>query len=321
MRKFFNKSELSLVNSESTNNKQVNGNKVDSPLSWIIALLGQVAHFTSVVIRNVLATSGWVRSAHTAPYAKSAHNSQLTKFAFTLAETLVVMGIIGVVAALTIPNLNQSTGDREKVTKLKKVYANLTDAFGRATAVYGPIDEWFINLPEGISENQRLADRMTEFMKISKSCGGDGSGCFPEDDYKTLDDDTCESPINWSDEPMYLLADGTAIDFYIYNENCRNSIGQLQNLCGFLYVDIDGVKGPNTLGKDYFLFNVAKSGVYPFGAQILEDNSANYGKSCFEGGVGCAGWIIEMGNMDYLKANKGVCPNGTTLSVDNPTCK
>ena len=78
MRKFFNKSELSLVNSESTNNKQVNGNKVDSPLSWIIASLGQVAHFTSVVIRNVLATSGWVRFAHTAPYAKSAHNSLLT---------------------------------------------------------------------------------------------------------------------------------------------------------------------------------------------------------------------------------------------------
>ena len=69
--------ELSLVN-----NKQANGNKADSPLtihkrqlSWIIASLGQVAHFTSVVIRNVLATSGWVRSAHTAPYAKSAYNS------------------------------------------------------------------------------------------------------------------------------------------------------------------------------------------------------------------------------------------------------
>ena len=52
--------ELSLVNSESTNNKQANDNK-DSSLSWIIASLGQVAHFTSVVIRNVLATSGWVR--------------------------------------------------------------------------------------------------------------------------------------------------------------------------------------------------------------------------------------------------------------------
>ena len=64
-------------------------------------------------------------------------------FAFTLAETLIVMGIIGVVAALTIPNLNSSTADKEKVAKLNKVYSNLQDAFGRAEAVYGPYNEWF----------------------------------------------------------------------------------------------------------------------------------------------------------------------------------
>ena len=250
------------------------------------------------------------------------HNSLAKALAFTLAETLVVMGIIGVVAALTIPNLNQSTGDREKVAKLKKVYANLTDAFGRATAVYGPIDEWFINIPGG-TEDVRLADRMTEFMKISKSCGYDGSGCFYDDDYKDLAGGTEVSPITWTDEPMYLLADGTAVDFYIYSIDCDDSEGQLQKeICGVIYVDIDGVKGSNTLGKDYFSFYVAKSGIYPDGAQILNDDSVNYGKDCFNRGAGCAGWIIEMGNMDYLKADSdGKCPNGTTLSVDNPTCK
>ncbi len=61
-------------------------------------------------------------------------------FAFTLAETLIVMGIIGVVAALTIPNLNSSTANKEKVAKVKKVYQNLTDAYGRMNAVYGRID-------------------------------------------------------------------------------------------------------------------------------------------------------------------------------------
>ena len=64
-------------------------------------------------------------------------------FAFTLAETLIVMGIIGVVAALTIPNLNSSTADKEKVAKVMKVYSNLNNAFGRAEAVYGSVDEWF----------------------------------------------------------------------------------------------------------------------------------------------------------------------------------
>ena len=42
--------------------------------------------------------------------------------AFTLAEVLIVIGIIGVVAALTLPNLNHATGDKEKVTKVKKIY-------------------------------------------------------------------------------------------------------------------------------------------------------------------------------------------------------
>ena len=57
--------------------------------------------------------------------------------AFTLAETLIVMGIIGIVSALTLPNLNSSTGEKEKVAKVKKIYSNLNDALGRAVAVYG----------------------------------------------------------------------------------------------------------------------------------------------------------------------------------------
>ena len=320
--------ELSLVNSELTTNKQANDNKVDSPLSWIIALLGQVAHFTSVVIRNVLATSGWVRSAHTAPYAKSAHNSLVKAIAFTLAETLVVMGIIGVVAALTIPNLNQSTGDREKVAKLKKVYANLEDAFGRATAVYGPIEEWFINLPEDLTANQRLADRMTEFMKISKNCGTEGSGCFADGEYPELDGDSGEEPNDWDDEPKILLADGTALDFYISNKNCSTNNGATSDSpaaksCGVIYVDIDGPKGPNTMNKDYFKFHVTSTGIYPYGGKNTNTGKDNdmLKRLCFVDGYICTGWVIETGNMDYLKANEGVCPNGTELSWENTSCK
>ncbi|MBQ3312067.1 type II secretion system protein, partial [bacterium] len=54
------------------------------------------------------------------------HNSSLStvhSLAFTLAETLIVMGIIGVVAALTIPNVNKNTNHARQVTKFKKTYA------------------------------------------------------------------------------------------------------------------------------------------------------------------------------------------------------
>ncbi len=65
--------------------------------------------------------------------------------AFTLAEILIVMGIIGVVSALTIPNLNSSTADKEKVAKVKKIYQNLEEAQERAVATYGPMKTWFVS--------------------------------------------------------------------------------------------------------------------------------------------------------------------------------
>ena len=92
-------------------------------------------------------------------------------FAFTLAETLIVMGIIGVVAALTIPNLNSSTADKEKVAKVMKVYSNLKDAFGRAEAVYGSVDEWFSGDANATAQATRAGERLSEFLKVSKNCG------------------------------------------------------------------------------------------------------------------------------------------------------
>ena len=99
--------------------------------------------------------------------------------AFTLAETLIVMGIIGVVSALTLPNLNSSTGEKEKVAKVKKMYQNLNDAYGRATAVYGPLAEWTINDADDKAKAKRIGERLTDFLKISKNCQQTNNGaCF-----------------------------------------------------------------------------------------------------------------------------------------------
>ena len=310
--------ELSLVNSESTNNKQANNNKVDLQLSWIIASLGQVAHFTSVVIRNVLATSGWVHSAHTAPYAKSAHNSLVKAIAFTLAETLVVMGIIGVVAALTIPNLNQSTGDREKVAKVKKIYSNLEDAFGRATAVYGEYNNWFVNDNDDIEIiTNRFTDRMTEFMKMSKDCGSEPKGCLSEEYKDLLDNTTYKMVEMWSDtaQRYFLSADGTGVLFQCFN-------GVVNWVECSVLVDLDGPKGSNTFGKDFLLMiDINELGQsYLLGSE--EINSDDYIRSCYESGFKCAYWIVQTGNMDYLKVDaNGKCPNGNKLSFENPSCK
>ena len=263
--------ELSLVNSELTTNKQANDNKVDSPLTT--------------------------------------HNSLVKAIAFTLAETLVVMGIIGVVAALTIPNLNQSTGDREKVAKVKKIYSNLEDAFGRATAVYGPLENWFVNDGnDNTVMTNRFADRITEFMKISKSCEYEGSGCLASA-YKMLGATPIVSPrFDPAILKKFLLADGTGIGFYYIQGS------------SMIFVDIDSVKGSNIYGKDYFLFDIDENnGIVPSGSNCSNSDLISY---CFQAGFACTGWVINNENMDYLKVDgNGRCPNGTTLSWENTTCK
>ncbi len=199
-------------------------------------------------------------------------------WAFTLAETLIVIGIIGVVSALTLPNLNSSTGEKEKVAKVKKMYQNLNDAVGRAVAIYGPVEEWFVNDTTDTAQLARFTDRITEFMKISKKV----------------------------DDVRFILADGTQIWVFSHvngDGTCNGAWSYPgKTLCYSIEVDIDGPnKGKNIAGYDLFNFLVIESGVLP------DDTSThvNIGnKAAFkndDGGYYATAWVIMNENMDYLK--------------------
>ena len=223
----------------------------------------------------------------------------MKKTAFTLAETLIVMGVIGVVAALTLPNLNSSTSNKEKVAKLQKIYSNLQDAFGRAEAVYGPYDEWFVN--DGNDNNKRTKrtfERITEFMKYSKVC--------------TINDNcTLFNSGNTSSEGArarhaVILADGTTIGF---NRD-------------IIYIDIDGFnKGQNIAGKDYFYLRIiGNPKTINIGSSHLIKDSEPF--DCFNNAGEYTTWVLTNGNMDYLKTINNKCPDGQKLQFGVKTsCK
>ena len=50
-----------------------------------------------------------------------------------------------------------------------KVYSNLNDAFGRAEAVYGSVDEWFSGDANATAQATRAGERLSEFLKVSKN--------------------------------------------------------------------------------------------------------------------------------------------------------
>ncbi len=253
--------------------------------------------------------------------------------AFTLAEILIVMGIIGVVSALTIPNLNSSTADKERVAKVKKIYQNLEEAQGRAVATYGPMKTWFVSDTSKKVATNKYADRIMEFMKVSKDCKQSVSGCFQNKNYKDSDNtDHGGGPNVWPDDRKFNLADGASISLSIEPVGanaCKRAddgtkFGE-SNRCGSLSVDIDGgLKGKNAYGIDFFQFVITTDGIHPAGIENSNGGSStNLVNWCFKKGNACTGWVIANDNMDYLKTDaSGKCPNGKVLNwTTNTSCK
>ena len=259
------------------------------------------------IVNTPLYTSGGVEPSSRASF-RICKNCIKRFLAFTLAETLIVMGIIGIVSALTLPNLNSSTGEKEKVAKVRKLYQNFNDAIGRAQAVYGPVEEWENLDSEASAKRIRFGERLTEFMKVSKNCGtAANQGCFAKTTKKlsggnyTMNDS--------SQLYKFILADGTSV--------LINS--------GNVLVDIDGPnKGKNQWGIDLFSFNLNedKTAYMPTAYKNSFDEVLTNLKPSSGTGTSGSAWVINYDNMDYLKLDSnGKCPNGTTPTEQNPRCK
>lgn len=67
----------------------------------------------------------------------------MQKYGFTLAEVLITLGIIGVVAALTLPGLVQNHAKITVEAKLKKFYTNINQAIMLSEAEYGDRKYWY----------------------------------------------------------------------------------------------------------------------------------------------------------------------------------
>ena len=70
------------------------------------------------------------------------HSSLKSKVAFTLAEVLITLGIIGVVAAMTIPVLSQKYNHSVAETRLKKFYSIMNQAILQSVADNGDVETW-----------------------------------------------------------------------------------------------------------------------------------------------------------------------------------
>lgn len=228
------------------------------------------------------------------------------KFGFTLAEVLITLGIIGVVAAMTMPTLVQKYKEKQTSTQLKKFYSVMNTAFMTAVSEYGTVDTWGLTGSwNDTDENQNIVlDKILPELKVLSRCQS-SNDCSDKSYSSAYLDGTPKASLI----PRVVLVDGTVINS-VYISHCycvinRGPGAHLSNICGQIDVDLNGNKPPNVLGKDIFSFYISKNGFFPKGTAL--DEAEKFNGRCLPGdvqlGQGCTAWVIYNENMDYLHCN------------------
>ena len=167
--------------------------------------------------------------------------------AFTLAEVLITLGIIGVVSAMTVPTLMQNYQRQSYVTQLHKVYNEMSQALLRYQT-----DKNAVNLREaGLTSANAVNSFITTYLKVVKDCGNDFSACFGSD-YKKINGTSLSFGEASSAAGVFVLAGGQSIAIFSRNSDSQ----QYSNSIATILVDVNGKKGPNIQGRDFYQMDI-----------------------------------------------------------------
>ena len=206
--------------------------------------------------------------AHTAPYRKSG---------FTLAEVLITLGIIGVVAAMTLPSLVNNYKEKELATQVKKTFSNIQNAALLAQKDLGAVgDNTF--LFDVTNTHAETAKNFAKYFNGAKVCENKSQkGCsqyYYKVKYATAYKGSGDS--NKTTNPngaKIILNDGAVLTIQQKTSCNRTNTGCKQDStgscikdengdtisvterhinCATIFMDVNGLKRPNQFGADVY---------------------------------------------------------------------
>lgn len=172
--------------------------------------------------------------------SRAENNNSKRKTAFTLAEVLITLGIIGVVAALTIPTLMTKYKKNVTAVRVKKAFSELQQAIRLSEAENGEMKEWYIPSYQSIEwEREFFGTYIKPYYTNLRECS-------------IGNDESCGMPVS-SGGINYVTSNGTGLSMVASN----NSMSIL--------VDINGPQKPNIMGQDVFYFQTTTGKLMPSG--------------------------------------------------------
>ena len=179
---------------------------------------------------------------------------------FTLAEVLITLGIIGVVAAMTLPSVILNYQKNVTVTQLKKAYTTLSQALVMAQKDYGDMAGWgYVSGLDYSETNDALNNFANKYLipniKKVETCPSGTSGrtkCSYEIYNRDGSVRTSASQAR-SNDYRFIMNDGVVVKLAYNNDGGTNDTGEVHYGSGlFIHIDINGKKGPNMVGRDFF---------------------------------------------------------------------
>lgn len=178
------------------------------------------------------------------------HNKIPKLIAFTLAEVIIVLGIIGIIAQLTLPGLITDISKYQRKVAFKETYTILSQA---ATQLYQENNGSLLGLYKTNSND--VKNSFLPYVKITRDCPyaqAMGTGRCMLATFKYLNGTT--NPYNETASTSgFILKNGISVVFDSdpsYVDDCI--FGGTPNVCAYVYIDVNGVEKPNIIGDDIY---------------------------------------------------------------------
>ena len=234
------------------------------------------------IINNISCNLEDYMNKFTFTFAQSAtHFAMFRNFrksAFTLAEVLITLGIIGVVAALTIPTLIGKYEIYVRQQQFKKAYSEIETALQKAQYDLGGFPKCYYGVDSDATQGFKwdecplLFDTIANNFKTVKKCENNAlaNGCLPPGSYKGGEKVFVENNPDKTENDYgtgctgfktsnieqlataYVLNDGIIIFSFSYASGGKTAFAPLAA------IDVNGKKGPNKWGHDVFAFSFSK---------------------------------------------------------------
>ncbi|MCM1338999.1 MAG: type II secretion system GspH family protein [Muribaculaceae bacterium] len=225
------------------------------------------------------------------------------KSAFTLAEVLITLAIVGIVAVLTIPNLISKYQEKIFVTSLLRFNSNLLQAISlfknETDGIFGSGNDADRDAFEPIAKYMKVAGRC---YRVSKTPSCSTASWLPDYNVnyygEVIGASYATVAKNTFDNVCYLLFDGTT--FCIDIDPAHYNIA----------VDVNGKQLPNRVGQDIFYFSV---GEYSSRRDLIP--GYRYCEPQTHAGLCCSRFINNRCNSDNIYPGKdlGAFPTAYVL--------